>query len=136
MQKNRRRKNEEEFFEQVNHMNLNEEMSASWEEREVTEKLSSSVEDIKVPKSLEVESVKSQLKAGKKRNVRKYAEVAAAIALVIAVGGTGVYQMAQRAGNPGRAVPRQTRRSRRRRCVHFSAHRRGHRYPPADRGRC
>ena len=104
MQKNRRRKNEEEFFEQVNHMNLNEEMSASWEEREVTEKLSSSVEDIKVPKSLEVESVKSQLKAGKKRNVRKYAEVAATIALVIAVGGTGVYQMAQRAGNPDKTL--------------------------------
>ena len=50
-------------------------------------------EQIPVPDSLSPENVKKRLVQKKKRSMRYFAEIAAAVVLVVALGGTGVYKM-------------------------------------------
>jgi uncharacterized secreted protein with C-terminal beta-propeller domain len=66
---------------------------------EIMKKIEESAEDVPVPESLEPEQIKAKLQQMPKNKKRfsgwKKVEMAAAIALVVAVGGTGVYQLAQ-----------------------------------------
>lgn len=64
------------------------------EMEQVIAKIEHSADDIEVPESLEPEAVKRKLRSGRKRfSLRRMTELAAAVALVVAVGGTGVYGM-------------------------------------------
>ncbi len=63
-------------------------------EEEVMKKIADSAADVLVPESLEPENIKIKLQGQKKAgkfSKKKFAEIAAAVALVAVVGGTGIY---------------------------------------------
>lgn len=63
----------------------------------ILEAVESSADQIEVPAALEPEAVKSRLRDKKRRfSARRITEIAAAVALVIAVGGSGIYGMSLR----------------------------------------
>ncbi len=59
----------------------------------LAQKIENEFEQIPVPDSLSPENIKKRLVQKKKKAMRYFAEIAAAIVLVVALGGTGVYKM-------------------------------------------
>lgn len=83
--------------------NKKEETLLTQEEMEqIIEKIEHSADEVRIPQALEPEEVKKKLRSRKKRSVRRFTEVAAAVALVVVIGGTGVSGMiAHYSGNTG-----------------------------------
>ena len=71
----------------------NNNLESSEYEKMLDEKLEDESKQIPVPDSLSPENVKKRLVQKKKKSKRYLAEIAAAIVLVVALGGTGVYKM-------------------------------------------
>ena len=70
------------------------EESPQTEQEMLFAQIEASAEHISVPKSLQPEAVKEQLRSKKNRvSLRRITEIAAAVALVVVVGGTGIYGM-------------------------------------------
>lgn len=66
---------------------------------EVLKKIEESAQDIPVPESLEPENIKTKLQGQRKHfSKRRVAEIAAAVALVVLVGGTGIYGRMEKPG--------------------------------------
>ena len=71
----------------------NNNLESSEYEKMLDEKLEDESKQIPVPDSLSPENVKKRLVQKKKKSKRYFAEIAAAIVLVVALGGSGVYKM-------------------------------------------
>ena len=71
----------------------NNNLESSEYEKMLDEKLEDESKQIPVPDSLLPENVKKRLVQKKKKSKRYLVEIAAAIVLVVALGGTGVYKM-------------------------------------------
>ena len=71
----------------------NNNLEGSEYEKMLDEKLEDESKQIPVPDSLLPENVKKRLVQKKKKSKRYLVEIAAAIVLVVALGGTGVYKM-------------------------------------------
>lgn len=71
------------------------------EMEQVIEKIECSAEDIEIPEALEPEAVKQKLRSKRKLPLRRLTEIAAAAALIVIIGGSGVYGMITRYSEDG-----------------------------------
>ena len=63
---------------------------------EIVQRIEAKSEKVPVPESLSPENMKKRLVQKKKKSMRYFAEIAAAVVLVVALGGAGVYQMIEK----------------------------------------
>lgn len=63
---------------------------------EIVQTIEAESEKVPVPESLSPENMKKRLVQKKKKSMRYFAEIAAAVVLVVALGGAGVYQMIEK----------------------------------------
>lgn len=63
---------------------------------EIVQRIEAESEKVPVPESLSPENMKKRLVQKKKKSMRYFTEIAAAVVLVVALGGAGVYQMIEK----------------------------------------
>ena len=63
---------------------------------EIVQTIEAESEKVPIPESLSPENMKKRLVQKKKKSMRYFAEIAAAVVLVVALGGAGVYQMIEK----------------------------------------